>query len=265
MHLRIHILLLALLLAFPAVADEAAQTAFLKAVASVDLTTVESMLEKDPALVRAHRPNGMSAVTVALFAIPPGGQGFQDAAQNEVLQALLEQKPALDVFDTAALGTAQQLEAMLRKEPSLLTKRNPFGWTLLHLASFAGNAANTELLIRKGAAIESRAESKFRNTPLQTALLSGQYATAKILIDRGADVLVRQTRGNTPMHEAAFLGRIDLVQLLLDHGAELNSVSDNGQTPLAEAVRRNHPEAVEWMKAKGAVIGIQPDEDAPKK
>ena len=67
------------------------------------------------------------------------------------------------------------------------------------------------------------------------------------------------------MHEAALSGRLDLVRLLLDHGAEINSVADNGQTPLAEALRGKHEELATWMKSKGAVVGVQPDEEVWKK
>jgi ankyrin repeat protein len=77
--------------------------------------------------------------------------------------------------------------------------------------------------------------------------------------------MVRQSKGATPLHEAALLGRTDLVQLLLDHGAEINSVSDNGQTPLAEAMRGKYDELVVWMKTKGAVLGVQPDDEVLKK
>lgn len=259
--MRIAALLASLIIvALPLSADVTAD--FLKAVAGGDVTAVKSMLAADPHLATAHRPNGLSAVTVALFINK--GEGFFDPAKNEVLQAILAQKPQLDLFDTAALGTPAQLEAMLT-DAAAVTRRTTFGWTPLHMAAFGGNAANTELLIRKGAAIDVRAESKFRNTPLQTALLSGQYATAKILLDHGADALIRQSKGFTPTHEAALLGRQDLVQLLLDHGAEINSVADNGQTPLAEALRGKHDDLATWMKSKGAVLGIQPDDEVLKK
>lgn len=248
-----------IVVALPLTADDAAD--FLKAVAGGDAVTVTSMLSRDPALANAHSPKGTGAVTVALFINK--GEGFTDPAKNEVLQALLPHAK-LDLFETAALGTAPQLEAMLA-DPAALTSRTSFGWTLLHMAAFGGNAATTELLIKKGSAIETRAASKFRNTPLQAALLSGQYATAKILLDHGADVLVRQSKGFTPMHEASLLGRNDLVQLLLDHGAEINSVADNGQTPLAEAMRGKHEELAAWLKTKGAVIGVQPDDEVLKK
>jgi ankyrin repeat protein len=251
---------LLIIVALPLAADDAAD--FLKAVAGDDGPAVQSMLARDPALANAHSAKGTAAVTIALFINK--GEGFLDPAKNEVLHAILAKKPTLDAFQTAALGTPAQLEAMLTDAASI-TRRNAFGWTLLHMSAFGGNAANTELLLKKGAVIESRAESKFRNTPLQTALLSGQYATAKILLDHGADALVRQSKGFTPMHEAALIGRADIIQLLLDHGAEINSVADNGETPLAEAMRGKHDEAAKWMTSKGAVLGVQPDDEVLKK
>jgi ankyrin repeat protein len=237
------------------------QAVFLKAVQSRDLATVRTMLEADPSLANAHSAKGNSAVVAALFSLAKGEEGFHDADTNEVLQSILAHHPKFDLFDTAALGTPQQLEAMLRDDPSAVAKQSSFGWTPLHLAAFAGNVENTELLIKRGANIETRAKSKFRNTPLQTAMLSGEYNTAKILLDHGADPLVRQSAGFTPMHEAALLGRQDLVQLLLDHGAEINSVADNGKTPLAEAIRGKHEALAAWLKTKGGVEGPVPDQE----
>ena len=231
-----------------------AEDDFLKAVSSGDVATVKSMLARDPALANAKNAKGTSAVINALFINK--GEGFLEPAKNEMLHAVLAQKPTLDIFETAALGTATQLDAMLT-DADTVKSRNHFGWTLLHMSAFGGNVATTELLLKKGAAIDARAGSKFRNTPLQTALLSSQYATAKILLDHGADALVRQSKGFTPMHEAALNGRQDIVQLLLDHGAEINSVADNGETPLAEAIRGKHEDVVAWLKTKGAVVGIQ--------
>ena len=122
---------------------------------------------------------------------------------------------------------------------------------MLHLAAYTGNVANSELLIRRGADVNVRAKSKFRNTPLQTALLTSQYATAKLLLDHGADALVRQGRGVSPMHEAAVSGGADIVELLLANVAEINSVDDGGRTPLFFAIREHHDELVKMLKEKG--------------
>lgn len=244
-------------------AQEDRQAAFLSAVGARDLAAVRSMLAADPALVAAKRPNGASAVIAAMFAIPKGGEAFLDPAKNDILHAILERAPKLDIYEIAALGTKADLEKMLRDDPAALKRPNVFGWTLLHLAAFAGNAATAELLIDRGADVSVRALSRFRNTPLQTALLSGQYATAKLLLDHGADPLVRQAKGFTSMHEAALLGRLDLVQLLLDRGAEINSMADNGHTPLAEAIRGHHDELAAWMKSKGASITPAASDEEP--
>ena len=237
-------------------------SAFLDAVSHRDVATVRRMLAADPSLANAKRPNGRSAVTIALFAIAKGEESFHDPASNEVLQAILAQEPQLDIYETAALGKEQVLAAMLREDPDAIHRKTPYGWTALHLAAFAGNVATTDLLIRSGADVNARASSKFLNTPLQAALLSGQYATAKLLIEHGADVLVRQAGGFAPLHEAASLGRTDLVQLLLDHGAEPNVVANNGLTPLGAALRAHRDNTAEQLRAKGAKLEPVRDEES---
>ena len=241
--------MMALVLAFVSLLS-ADQATFIKAVRANDTATVRSMLASDPSLANAHSPKA-SAVLSALL-IVTSSEDFLDPKANETLQAVLAAKPKLDIYDVAAVGTRDQLEKMLKTNP--VSSRTAFGWTLLHLSAFAGNAPNTELLVERGADVNARAKSAFLNTPLQTAMLSGQYETAKILIEHGADVLVRQSHGFTPLHEAASLGRQDLVQLLLDHGAELNSRSDSGKTPLSEAIRAKHDDLAAWLKAKGALV-----------
>ena len=242
----------------------ATQESFFKAIAERDADSVRTMLAADPSLANAKNAKGTSAVINALFAIRKGEEAFPEPSTNATLQAVLAARPQLDVYETAAVGTTPQLEAMLGNDAEALKRPNAFGWTLLHLAAYGGNVGTTDLLIRKGADVNVRALSKFRNTPLQTALLTGQYATAKLLLEHGADVLVRQAKGFTPMHEAALLGRADLVELLLTHGAEINSMADNGHTPLAEAIRGHHDDLAAILKSKGATLAPTPnEEDAP--
>ena len=230
----------------------AAEQTFLDAVKNRDADAVRTMLAAQPSLATAKNEKGFSAVKLALFALRKGEESFPDPATNATLRAILDRNPPLDIYETAALGTPQQLEAMLRDDPEALRRPFKTGWTLLHLAAYGGNTANATLLIRRGADVNVRAKSRFRNTPLQAALLSGQYATAKLLLENGADALVRQAEGETPMHEAAGLGRADLVELLLANGAEMNSIDDGGRTPLFFAIKEKHDELAAAMKAKGA-------------
>jgi ankyrin repeat protein len=231
-----------------AMGDEKTDALF-KAVRARDVATVNAMLGADPSLLNAKEKE-FGIVEVALFL--NDGQGFVPMQSNATLQAVLAHKPRFDVFALAALGDATELRRRLIADASLVHARNHFGWTLLHMAAFAGNVPNARLLLDQGADVNERAKTKFRNTPLLVAMLLGQCDVAKLLLDRGADVLDRQSLGFTAMHEAALLGRNDIIQLLLDRGAEINSRTDDGRSPLSEAIRGKHAEAVELLKSKGA-------------
>jgi len=233
---------LAVLLCGAASADPKAD--LLKAIEARDAATVKQMLAADPSLATG-------AVEPALFMLVKG-EGFIDPAKNEVLQAVIAAHPKLDLFDVAAIGTADEVAAMIRADANAVRAATHFGWSALHVAAFAGNVATARVLIDAGADIHLRAKTRFRNTPLQVALLTGEYGTAKLLLERGADPLDRQAKGFAPIHEAAFLGRADLVELLLEHGAELDSRSDDGRTALSEAMRGKHTELTELLRKKGA-------------
>jgi uncharacterized protein len=191
-----------------------------------------------------------SPVIKALFRID--GENFIAPAKNDALQALLATKPALTFFEACGVGDAAEVARHLKEDPKLATSWNDFGWTPLHLAAFSGSLETARLLLDRGAEVNVRAKTKFRNTPLQAALLPGQYETAKLLLEHGADPNVRQSQGFTPLQAAALHGRRDLVDLLLTHGAELNSRADDGRTAVTEALRAKHTDLADHLKSKGA-------------
>ena len=88
-------------------AQEDRQADFFRAVSALDAVSVRAMLDQDPSLAAAKRPNGMTAVLAAMFAIPKGAIAFTAPAANDTLQAILARKPALDLSETAALGSPE--------------------------------------------------------------------------------------------------------------------------------------------------------------
>lgn len=189
------------------------------------------------------------AIMKALF--QNDGEGFTPPASNKALQALLARKPALNFFEACGVGDTGEIARQLKRDPKLATAWTDFGWSALHLAAFSGVPGAVQLLLDRGAEINARARSKFKNTPLQAALLTGQLATAKLLLERGADPLVRQAHGFTPLQEVSLLGRRDLVDLLLAAGAEINARADDGRTAVTEALRGKHPELADYLRSKG--------------
>jgi uncharacterized protein len=245
-----NLVLIALCIHGRAAAAEATADALFGAIRAQDLPTVERLLSANPALAAATDDRGRSAVMAALFLVV--GQSFLPPARNPTLQVLLRHDPTLSFFESCATGDVDAVREALMHNGSLANSWHPIGLSALHFAAFSGDAAVTTLLLDGGARIDARARNGFINTPLQVALLPGQEVTTRLLLERGADPLVRQERGFASIHEAAFLGRRDLVDLLLDYGADINSRANDGRNAITEALRGGHPALADYLRAKGA-------------
>ena len=60
----------------------------------------------------------------------------------------------------------------------------------------------------------------------------------RLLVERGANLELRNASGCTVLHKAAKLGNVSAVRTLLELGASIHTSDINGQTPL-EAARRS--------------------------
>jgi hypothetical protein len=222
------------------------------AITSGDAARLEGLLAVHPALAGARTPDGRSAVVAALFTLDAGGEGFVRAEDNALLRAVVARRPPLDAFDAAAVGDSARLGALLDEDATRARAFHPaLGTTALHLAAFAGRVEAVELLLRRGAAVDTIARNRFRNTPLVLAVLGGQESTARALLARGADPRVPEEGGLTALHLAAAEGSVALVSLLLDRGADARAKADDGSTPATLATKRGHGEAAALLARRG--------------
>ena len=224
-------------------------TAFLAAVRAQDLARVERMLEEDPSLASARDEKG-SAVGAALGA--RRGEGFVPRRQNRVLDAILRRGPKLAPWEICAVGTAEQVRAQIANDAAFVKTYAPNGWTPLHAAAFADNAAAAALLLGAGADVNARAKNKFDNTPLQVAMLSQASDAAKVLLAHGAEVDARMSEGATALHEAAQNGDVTSIRMLLDAGADPSLKMPNGKTAIDLARKGKHAEAARVLQAASA-------------
>ena len=84
-------------------------------------------------------------------------------------------------------------------------------------------------------------------TPLHEAARNGHLETARVLLDRGADVNARDSRGLTPLHYAASNGHLDTARMLVKMGAKAEAEDKGGITPVHLAAAMGHPAMVEFL------------------
>src|SRR5207245_597397 len=101
-------------------------------------------------------------------------------------------------------------------------------------------------------------KAQLNASPLLLAALSGEQESARLLLDKGANL--RQTMlilgifQVTPLIAASQLGDADLTKLLLERGADVNEQDNDGITPLGWSVLADYAEQSRMLIAKGAKV-----------
>jgi len=207
-----------------------------------DVATVTARIASDPGLTRARNAQGLSPIQTAFF-----------MGQQAVVDALLAAEPELDAFEAAIVGDEAQLAARLDDDSDLLTAHSPDGWTLMHLAPWAGQPETTRLLLSRGADLTAESKNPLNNQPLNAAVAGSNAETrtacVRLLLEAGADANSRQARGNTPLHTSAHLGDISTVETLLAHGADAALRSDDGKSAADYARDGGHEDLVRRLEA----------------
>lgn len=126
------------------------------------------------------------------------------------------------------------------------------GYTPLQYAVIRDCAPAVELLLRKGADINTIAQG--RKTPLYFAAFNGSIKVVRILLKYGAQIIAKNN-GETPFHTAIRKGHISIVELLLSHPeVDVNQCNDAERSPLDLAVWYNNTDIVKLLLTKGKNI-----------
>ena len=102
-----------------------------------------------------------------------------------------------------------------------------------------------DLLLATGPGVNARDEAGF--TALHDAALAGNAAVVRMLLEHGADInLGDKENGSTALYMAATMGREEVVALLLEKGAD----PGRGPSPLRAAISGGFERIAEMIRTK---------------
>lgn len=204
-----------------------------------------------------------------------GGSVAPQPAQPEISKP----EPPAPVVSTPASERARKLSRLLGRDFSPNAVDGTTGWTDLHYAAVldlpqvtrqlldAGMDVDVELTEGKvplgegligilgefGFDIPSSMTTR-SETPLSWAARGNALETARLVVERGSDIQVKDDLGRTPLHYAAAWNALQVVRYLVERGADIHAKDDWGRTPLHNAASRNSLGAARFLVEKGADI-----------
>lgn len=151
-------------------------------------------------------------------------------------------EPAL-VF--AVRSGAPKTVAYLLKQPGIqIDATNMADETALMLAANANDLASANLLIEAGASV-----NRPHWTPLHYAASKGHTGMMRLLIENDAYIDAESPNGTTPLMMAAYYASPNAVKLMLEEGADPLLKNQDGQTALDMALVKDKKLSAQYIRA----------------
>jgi ankyrin repeat protein len=205
-------------------------------IASGELDKLNGLLQQDPALAKAKTSHGVSPLMLSCYYKKP-----------DMTALILKYTDDINLFEASAAGKFDVVAHLLYNHPDAVNGYADDGFTPLGLACYFGQFEVARYLVLKGADVNLPSNNGFNVFPIHSAAAGNYTDIARMLIDNGANVNVRQQAGATPLHSAAQNGNLELLILLLEHGAETNIRMEGGKLPSDMAREKGFAEIAEIL------------------
>jgi ankyrin repeat protein len=119
--------------------------------------------------------------------------------------------------------------------------------TCWHKNISVGDTALVKKLLDEGADINAKDDGL---TLLMKAATEGYLKTAKLLIDKKADIDMKTNEGNTALMAASMAGYTKIVELLVDAGANIKAKNNMGYTAEMYANEKNYTNITQVLRQR---------------
>ncbi|RWS28132.1 ankyrin repeat domain-containing protein 17-like protein [Leptotrombidium deliense] len=140
-----------------------------------------------------------------------------------------------------------EVVSLLLDRKANVEHRAKTGLTPLMEAASGGYVEVGRILLDKGADVNAPPVPSSRDTALTIAADKGHYRFVELLLQRGAQVDVKNKKGSSPLWLACNGGHLDVVQLLVNSGADIDSQDNRKVSCLMASFRKGHVKVVKWM------------------
>ncbi|CAK7224192.1 hypothetical protein SEUCBS140593_005487 [Sporothrix eucalyptigena] len=154
------------------------------------------------------------------------GSGGDHQAWNCLLHRGVDQQAAMSL----AAWSGHEGGVKLLLDQGCVPKKDIFGRTQLLWAVMGGEEAIVKLILDCGMDVDT--QDVFHYTALLWAADVGNVFVVQLLLDRGTDIELKNNVGRSALFLAAAAGHVAIVKLLLDKGANVHTVDFLGSTPL---------------------------------
>ncbi|XP_046567998.1 serine/threonine-protein phosphatase 6 regulatory ankyrin repeat subunit A-like [Haliotis rubra] len=136
---------------------------------------------------------------------------------------------------------------LLVKQGANQALRDKRGNNILHLACQGGHVEVVKYIISLET-VDVNCRGWRKTTPVMCAGQNGHKDVVELLVNNGANLLLRNSRKNNILHTACHGGHIEVLKYVLSRNTvDINSRGNDNKTPVMVAGRRGHRDVVELL------------------
>jgi ankyrin repeat protein len=160
------------------------------------------------------------------------------------------------VMFTAVKQNALGISKILLMNGIDINETNELNYTVLYLAFLHRQVKMAKMIIRYGKDLKLNYHQDRQQcwTYLEAAISIQELSLVELLIEKGADVNSVGESKSSALHTAVKFPSEKIVSLLLEHGADVNKLDQYGRTPLLSMVKTFSSKIVKLLLDKGADI-----------